>query len=52
MNLKKIIGLLLFAFVIFYVLTFPAQASSLIKSTFTALGDLASNLATFVTSLV
>ncbi len=51
MNLKKIIGLLLIAFVIFYVLSFPEQSSQIIRSTVSALGDAAGNFATFVQSI-
>lgn len=51
MKIKRILGLLLIAFVIFYVLSFPEDSSQIIKSTITALGDAASNFATFVKSI-
>lgn len=51
MKIKKLIGLLLIAFVIFYVLTFPEDSSNVIRSTVAALGDAAGNFATFVKSI-
>jgi hypothetical protein len=51
MKIKKIVGLLLIAFVIFYVLSFPEDSSSIIRTTVTALGDAATNFATFVKSI-
>lgn len=51
MKIKKLIGLALIAFVIFYVLTFPEDSSSIIRSTVDALGDAAGNFATFVKSI-
>lgn len=51
MNLKKIVALLLIAFVVFYVLSFPEESSGIIRSTVDALGDAASNFATFVKSI-
>lgn len=51
MKIKKILGLLLIGFVIFYVLSFPEDSSNIIKSTVTALGDAAGNFATFVKSI-
>lgn len=51
MNVKKIVGLLLIAFVIFYVLSFPQESSNIIRSTVSALGDAASSFATFVRSI-
>ena len=51
MKIKKIAGLLLIAFVVFYVLSFPEDSSNIIKSTFSALGDAATNFASFVKSI-
>ncbi|MFV0535075.1 MAG: hypothetical protein ACK5MR_15675 [Cumulibacter sp.] len=51
MSIKKLISLLLLAFVIFYVLTFPEESSNIVHSTVDALGTAASNFATFVKSI-
>lgn len=51
MKIKKVIGLLLLGFVVFYVLSFPEDSSNIIRSTVDALGDAASNFATFVKSI-
>ena len=51
MKLKKIAGLLLIAFVVFYILSFPDDSSNIIKSTISALGEAATNFATFVKSI-
>lgn len=51
MKLKKLLGLALIAFVIFYVLSFPEDSSTIIRSTVDALGSAAENFATFVQSI-
>lgn len=51
MKIKKLIGLALIAFVIFYILTFPEDSSNIIRSTVDALGSAADNFATFVKSI-
>lgn len=51
MNVKKIVGLLALAFVIFYVIAFPVESSEVVKSTISALGDAAESVATFVRSV-
>lgn len=51
MKIKKLIGLLLIAFVIFYILTFPEDSSNIIRATVGGLGDAAGNFATFVKSI-
>lgn len=51
MNVKKIVGLLLVAFVIFYVLSFPQESSNIVRSAVSGLGDAASNFADFVRSV-
>lgn len=50
MKFKKLLGLLLVAFVVFYVLTFPEDSSNIVRSTVDALGDAAGSFATFVQS--
>lgn len=49
---KKVISLLLVGFVLFYVLSFPTEASNMIKSAFVGLGDAATSFAEFLKSLV
>lgn len=51
MKIKKLIGLLLIGFVVFYILTFPEDSSNIVRSTVDALGDAASNFATFIKSI-
>lgn len=52
MNIKKIITLLLIAFVVFFLLSNPTGASDIIKSALAGLGDAASALSQFVQNLV
>lgn len=52
MKLKKVIGLLLIAFVVFWVLSAPDQASNLVRSAISGLGDAANSLSQFVQNLV
>jgi large-conductance mechanosensitive channel len=50
-NLKKVIGWLIVAFVVFYVIRAPDQSAQIVRNAGHALGDAASSLATFVGSL-
>lgn len=51
MKLKKIAGLLLIAFVVFYVLRYPDESSSAVRTGISALGDAANSVAQFVRSV-
>ena len=51
MNAKKIIGLLLVAFVIVYVLSSPNDASNLVKGAVSGLKSAAESFAEFVRSI-
>lgn len=51
MKIKKLIGLALIAFVIFYVLSFPEESSNIVRSTIDGLGNAADSFATFVKSI-
>lgn len=51
MSWKKIIGLLLFAFVIFFIVTNPSGASDLLKSIGIGLKNVAESLSSFVQSI-
>ena len=51
-NLKKVIGWLIVAFVVFYVIRAPDQSAQIVRNAGHALGDAASSLATFVGSLI
>jgi hypothetical protein len=50
-NLKKTLTLLGVAFVIFYILSSPADAGGVVKSGFHAIGSAANQLAAFVKSV-
>lgn len=52
MNAKKIVGLLLLAFVIFFIVTQPETSADIVRSTFRGLSNAASAIADFVTNLV
>jgi hypothetical protein len=51
-NLKKVLVWLAVAFVVFYVIQQPESSAQMVKSAGEALGDAASSIAAFVTSLV
>ena len=51
-NLKKVLVWLAIAFVVFYVIQQPESSAEMVKSAGEALGDAASSIADFVTSLV
>jgi large-conductance mechanosensitive channel len=51
-NLKKVITWLIVAFVVFYVVKQPDESARMVRSAGIALGDAASQLATFVGQLV
>lgn len=51
MRAKKIIGLLLLAFVVFFVVTNPAGASDLLKNIGSGLKNVAQSLTSFVQSI-
>jgi len=51
MSAKKIIGLLLIAFVVFYVLSNPSGASSIVTSAISGLKDAAQSFAEFIGSI-
>jgi len=51
MNLKKLLGFLVIAFVLFYVISQPERSADIIRDAGTALGSAASSLATFVGEL-
>jgi large-conductance mechanosensitive channel len=51
-TLKKVVGWLVVAFVVFYVIQAPEQSAQMVKNAGEALGDAASSLAAFVGSLV
>jgi ABC-type uncharacterized transport system permease subunit len=50
--MKKVIGWLAIAFVLFYVIRFPENSAAFVHSVGNALGNAASSLATFIGSLV
>ena len=52
MSLKKIISWLVVAFVVFFVIKNPDDSADLVRSAGHALGNAATQLATFVGSLV
>lgn len=52
MNAKKVVGLLLLAFVIFFIVTQPETSADIVRSTFRGLSNAASAIADFVTNLV
>jgi large-conductance mechanosensitive channel len=49
--LKKVLGWLVIAFVVFYVIKAPESSAEIVRSAGQALGDAASSLAAFVGSL-
>ena len=50
-NLKKVIGWLVIAFVVFYIIQAPDSSAELVRRAGTALGDAASSLAQFLGNL-
>jgi hypothetical protein len=52
MSLKKVLAWLLVAFVLFYIIQAPESSAALVRQAGSALGNAASSLATFVSSLV
>jgi hypothetical protein len=51
-SLKKVLSWLVVAFVVFYVIKYPANSADVVRSAGEALGGAASSLADFVGSLV
>lgn len=51
MSVKKVIGWLLIAFVIFYVLSAPQSSADIVHSAVGGLGEAADSLSQFVSSL-
>ena len=51
MTLKKVIGWLVIAFLIFYVIQAPEASADLVRSAGQALGNAAESVATFIGSL-
>jgi len=51
-TIKRIIAWLVLLFIIFFILTQPATAASLVRSVFGGIGDAVSALASFFQSLV
>jgi large-conductance mechanosensitive channel len=51
-NLKKVVAWLVVAFVLFFVIQAPQQSAELVRSAGEAIGNAATQLATFVGSLV
>jgi hypothetical protein len=51
LSVKKVIAWLVIAFVVFYVIKEPDASAQLVRNAGRALGDAASSLATFVSSL-
>ena len=51
LSVKKVVAWLVIAFVVFYVIKEPDQSAQLVRNAGKALGDAASSLATFVSSL-
>ena len=52
MNLKKVLVWLAIAFVVFYVIQQPESSAEMVRTAGVALGDAASSIAAFVTTLV
>lgn len=52
MSIKRIIAWLLLLFIVFFVVTQPETAASLVRSVFSGIGDAVSALASFFRSLV
>ena len=52
MNLKKVVTWLVVAFVVYYVIQAPERSAEIVKSAGETLGDAASSLGDFLTSLV
>ncbi|SCX52017.1 hypothetical protein SAMN03159343_2679 [Klenkia marina] len=51
MNVKKLLGFVVVAFVLFYVISQPERSADIVRTTGTALADAAGQLSTFVGSL-
>ena len=51
MSLKKVVAWLVVAFVIFYVIQYPEASAEMVRSAGHALGEAASSMASFVSSL-
>jgi hypothetical protein len=51
-NLKKVVTWLVVAFVVYYVIQAPERSAEIVKSAGETLGDAASSLGDFLTSLV
>ncbi len=51
-NAKKVVGLLLLAFVLFFIITQPETSADIVRSTFRGLSNVASAIADFITNLV
>jgi large-conductance mechanosensitive channel len=51
-NLKKVVTWVLVAFVVFYVIQAPEKSADIVKSAGETLGNAASSLGDFVSSLV
>ncbi len=52
MNAKKIVGLLVLAFVIFFIVTQPETSADIVRSIFRGLSNAAAAIADFITNLV
>ena len=52
MNVKKVVTWLAIAFVVFYVIQAPEKSAEIVKSAGETLGDAASSLGDFVSSLI
>ena len=51
MDVKKLAGFLVLAFVIFYVITQPVQSATVVKNAGGVIATAADSMSTFVTSL-
>jgi large-conductance mechanosensitive channel len=51
-NLKKVLTWVIVAFVVFYVIQAPEKSADIVKSAGQTLGDAASSLGDFVSSLI
>lgn len=52
MDVKRIAGLLALALVVWFVVTQPAAAASMVQNIFSMLGDAANSVTSFVDTLV
>ena len=52
MNLKKVLTWVIIAFLVFYVIQAPEKSAEIVKSAGETLGDAASSLGEFLSSLV